>query len=91
MESVSPVIDGNEPFEVVYAADQPEYTPLPALRTEKALITRWRLSDEERQWIANGGDLFIAVLHFGQPLQPLMPLATSADEVMAILMDTASI
>ena len=86
MEAISPVLPNCQEFEVVYAADQPEYNPLPAVRTEKVLVTRWRLTDDERQWLANGGDLYIAVLHFGQPLQPLMPIASTPDEVMDVLM-----
>lgn len=34
-------------------------------------ITRWRLTDEERRIIAEGGDLFLSVLQFGQPFQPV--------------------
>jgi len=85
MEAVTPIVPGMEDFEVVYAKDQPEYTPLPALRTERSLVTRWKLSDEERRKIAEGSDLFIAVMHFGGPLQPLLPLIGSPDEAMSIL------
>jgi hypothetical protein len=87
MESISPVVPGNEQFEVVYAADQPEYQPLPVLRTEKSLLMCWRLTDEERAHIASGGDLFLCVLHFGQPLQPLLPIADTAEMAMAIMIE----
>jgi len=90
MQPVSPIIPGSEEFEVVYAKDQPEYTPLPVLRTEKALLTRWRLSEEERQWIANGGDLFIAVMHFGDRLQPMMPIAGTPDEAMKVVIEAGA-
>jgi hypothetical protein len=90
MEPVTPVVPGNEAFEVVYAKDQEEYTPLPVLRTEKVLLTRWRLNDDERQHIANGGDLFICVLHFGGPLQPIKPMAEFPEDAMRIMIETES-
>lgn len=87
MESVSPVVPGNEDFEVVYAKDQPEYQSLSVLRTEKALLSRWRLSDAERAHIAAGGDLFICVMHFGGSLQPMMPIADSPERAMQIMVE----
>ena len=90
MESISPVVPGNEQFEVVYAADQPEYIPLSVLRTEKSLLSRWRLTDAERAHIAGGGDLFICVMHFGHPLQPLLPIADTPENAMTIMVETES-
>jgi len=59
---------------VVYAAQQPEYQPLPAWRhADGRLVTRWRLSWRERLSALIGRDLFLEVLTFGQPLQPLYP------------------
>lgn len=61
---------------VTYAKDQPQYQPLPVARLqgkEGRLISRWSLTDEERQRIAAGEDLYIEVLTFGEPLQPLLP------------------
>jgi hypothetical protein len=91
MEAVSPVVPGNEEFEVVYAKDQPEYQPLPVLRTEKALLSRWRLSEAERAHIAAGGDLFVCVLHFGGTLQPMMPIADTPERAMQIMVETESV
>jgi hypothetical protein len=87
MEPVSPVVPGNEKFEVCYAKDQPEYLPLPALRTEHAMLTRWRLTDDERRHIAEGGDLFIAVMHFGHKLQPLMPMVATPEDAMRAMIE----
>ena len=87
MEAVSPVVPGNEDFEVVYAKDQPEYTPLPVLRTEKALLSRWKFTDEERAHVAAGGDMFICVLHFGGTLQPIMPIADTPERAMQIMVE----
>jgi hypothetical protein len=86
VKPTSPVVPGSEDFEVTYAKDQPEYAPLRVLRTDKALLSRWTLTDEERTHIANGGDLFIAVLHFGQPLQPILPVAAGPTEALEIFM-----
>jgi hypothetical protein len=36
------------------------------------LLTRWRFTEEERVQIAAGDDLYLGVMTFGHPLQPLM-------------------
>lgn len=75
MQPISPRVPGYEDREVVFAKDQPEYVPLPALpiiTTEgRAVLTRWTFTDEERNLIASGADLFVKVLTFGGPLQPV--------------------
>lgn len=90
MEAVTPVVTGYEEFEVVYAKNQPEYNPLPVLRTDKILVTRWKLTEEERKHIAEGGDLFVAVMHFGQLLQPVKPIAAPEDEVMRFFVESGA-
>lgn len=75
MHTVSPRTGAEE---VTIAEDQLEYKPLVAARyqTEDGhamLLTRWRFTDEERAAIAAGEDLYLGVLTFGQPLQPLAP------------------
>ncbi len=68
------VIEGLEPFEVCFAKNQSEYRPLRALKSMKndgAILTRWDLTPEQRAAIANGADLFLEVLTFCQPLQPV--------------------
>lgn len=77
--SVSPSkpIDGTH---VVYAADQPEYQPLPVWRRESgAVVTRWRLTWRERFALLLGRSLYLEVLTFGRPLQPLYPTVSEAD------------
>lgn len=73
MIAVPPNIPDSQ--QVVFAKDQEQYVPLPAAiiqRTEgQAVLTRWRLSEEERAAIASGADLFLELLTFGQPLQPI--------------------
>jgi hypothetical protein len=76
MEPTSPVVHGMEDEEMVYAKDQPQYTPLPCLKSRKAdgkgrILTRWTFTDEERKAIAAGADLFVSVLTYQQPLQPV--------------------
>ena len=68
------VIQGLEPFEVVFATNQPEYNPLRALKSMKdngAILTRWSPTEEQRWALANGADIFLEVLTFHHPLQPV--------------------
>ena len=60
---------------VVFAANQPEYIPLPAeYRGGKSgeILTCWELTQEELQRIQETGKIWLGVLTFGQPLQPLL-------------------
>lgn len=69
-----PVVEGLEEFEVVYAKDQPEYIPLRTLRsnaTEARVMSRWTFTDEQRKAIADGADIYLTLLTFGSPLQPI--------------------
>jgi hypothetical protein len=87
MMPASPVIPGNDDFETVYAKDQPEYVPLPVMRTEKAVMSRWVLTPEERQHIAQGGDLFICQMNFGHALQPILPIAAGPQDAVRVLVE----
>lgn len=61
---------------VTYAKRQPSYRPLPVARLagkEGRVVSRWTLTPEERARIATGEDLYLEVLTFGLPLQPLLP------------------
>lgn len=79
MNAVPLQIPGLEASEIVIARDQPEYIPLPALPldfpveggTAFGVLTRWRLTDEEREAISNGADLWVSLITFGQPMQPI--------------------
>lgn len=69
-----PVFEGLEGEEVIYAEDQPQYIPLRTLVSktpERCVISRWSLTDAQRKKIADGGDLFLMLYTFGQPLQPI--------------------
>jgi hypothetical protein len=74
MTPVSPVMPGSESIEIVLGKDQPEYVPLPAVYLDTAarpMITRWRLSDEERAMIASGADVVLQQLTFRCLVQPV--------------------
>lgn len=61
--------------EVTSAEDQLQYKPLVGALydTEQGItvLTRWRFTDEDRAKIAAGEDLYIGLLTFGGPVQPL--------------------
>lgn len=86
MEAIAPVLPGGE-CEVTYAKDQPEYIPLPVFRTQRAVLSRWRLTEQERQHLAGGGDLFICMMNFGGPLQPVMPIAADPDTALQTMLE----
>ena len=65
-------------YEIIFAKDQPQYRPLPALRLEDGtVITRWKLSLLERLRVLLFGNLFLSQLTFNDCLQPQLP---SVDE-----------
>lgn len=69
-----PVINGMEEQEVVYAKDQPEYIPLRTLVSkgpERSVFSRWTLTPEQRKAVAEGADIFLELLTYGGPLQPI--------------------
>lgn len=71
MIPITPVIRGYEMAEVVFAKDQPQYQPLPALPVDDYVITRWRLNWLERLRALFIGDLYLTIKTFKQPLQPI--------------------
>lgn len=67
---------------VVFAKDQPEYQPLPALRLpDGEVITCWQLSAEELEQIAITGKIYLKQLTFNQPLQPVLMLVELSDDI----------
>lgn len=83
-----PVVAGEEASEVVYAKDQPEYIPL---RTQKSewreggVVSRWSPTEEQRKAIAEGKDIFLELLTFHQPLQPILMYIGDDSDGPAIL------
>lgn len=64
--------------EITLAEDQLEYKPLTvavygnnAGQGPRTLLSRWRFSDEERERIAAGEDLYVGLTTFGRPMQPI--------------------
>ncbi len=69
------VIEGLETKEVVYAADQPQYNPLRTLVGEghnRRVLSRWSLTPEQRKAITEGADVYLQLMTFGEPLQPIL-------------------
>lgn len=63
-----------EAANVVFGANQPEYKPLPAeSRGGKSgeILTCWELSPDELKRIQETGKIWLVVLTFGQPMQPV--------------------
>ena len=81
MTPVSPVMPGSEPIEIVLGANQPEYIPLPAVYLNEVscpMLTRWRLSDEERVAIAAGADVVMTQTYLPESI-PAGPSAGGAE------------
>ena len=61
---------------VVFAKEQPEYIPLPAMRIpddpQGLIITKWELSPDELKRVQKTGTIHLSVLTFNQPLQPVL-------------------
>lgn len=75
-----PVIPGLEQFELVYAKNQPQYRPLHTLKSEYPdgkVMSRWTLTPAQRAAVAAGADIFLELMTFHGPLQPItMAVAT---------------
>jgi hypothetical protein len=74
-----PVVAGRESEEVIFAKDQPEYVPLRTLPYETypgsgdyRVMSRWTLTEEQRKAVADGADIYLTLLTFGRPLQPVL-------------------
>lgn len=61
----------------VYAKDQPEYLPLPVYEDNEQggrVFSCWSLSFKERITLLFTGKIWINVLNFKKPLQPIRPM-----------------
>jgi hypothetical protein len=57
---------------VVYAKDQPKYRPLHAVRNDTGtVITCWRMTWRERLAAVLHGRIYLTMLTFNKPLQPV--------------------
>ena len=89
MNPISPVyLDSEDRWgvsEITYAKDQPQYIPLPALKFQDGLVvTRWSLSWKERLTILLGGSVYLGLLTYNHPLQPIR-ISTSVEEVVGLM------
>ena len=58
---------------VVFAKDQPEYMPLPALRLntpQGEVISCWKMSARERIKVLFTGKIWVSLISFNNPLTP---------------------
>ena len=65
---------------VVFAKNQPPYLPLPAYQDDiqgGRIFHCWKLSLKERVKIFLTGKLWINILNFKQPPQPILPMINS--------------
>jgi hypothetical protein len=88
MIPVSPVMPGSKPIEKILGKGQPEYIELPMVYLDtnsRPVISRWRLSDEERKMIADGGDVVLTQLTFGNLFHPVHLQVTMPDEMPVLL------
>lgn len=89
MKPISPVADDPETrwgvSELTFAKDQPEYIPLPALKFSDGLVvTRWKLSFWERISALLEGSVYLGILTYNRPLQPIR-MSTSVQEVVGLM------
>lgn len=57
---------------VVFGAEQPEYEPMPARLTDDGVvISCWELTPEELEQVKKTGQIWLSMLTFFQPLQPV--------------------
>ncbi len=90
MEAVSPVMPNSEAIEVVIGKNQPQYIPLPAVYLDTPatpIISRWRLTSQERDAIAFGADVVMTQLTFGNAFQPVNLQVVMPDQMPVLVED----
>ena len=58
---------------IVFAKDQPEYLPLPALKIDSPqgeIVSCWKLSFKERIKVLFLGNVWLSLMMFNKPLTP---------------------
>lgn len=66
------VIEGLEPYQIIFGANQPGVSPLHALRSADGIvISRWELSDTDRANVNAGADVFLFQYTFMNPPMPV--------------------
>ena len=73
MKPISPVIPGETHNEVIVAENQDEYQNLPSIQLQDgSILTRWKLTDEEKAIIAETGDIYLIMWTGGKPVSPVL-------------------
>lgn len=76
MIPVSPVIPNENHKEIIIAEHQDEYGNLPSIRlADGSILTRWKLSDEEKAVVVETGDVYLIMQTFGKPVTPVQLIA----------------
>lgn len=88
MNPVSPVMPGTEIRETTFGAENSDYIPLKGVIMGKAhgepVMTRWRLTDEEREKIWYGADVVLTLLTFKEPLMPIHMQVVLQDDLPGV-------
>jgi len=72
MKPITPIVPGFPLPITEYAKNQPEYNTLPVYKEEDGtIVSRWKLSFLERLKLLVYGDLWLIVMTFNRPLQPV--------------------
>lgn len=72
MKPISPVIPNEKHNEIIVAEKQDEYQNLPSIRlADQSVLTRWKLTERERQIVAETGDIYLIMQTFGKPVTPV--------------------
>lgn len=81
MHPVSPVISEKfKDLEIILAKNQPQYKELPVICIGDRVMHRWTFTEDERKAILDGADLYITVMNFASPLQPISLLVSNNSE-----------
>lgn len=65
---------------IVFGKNQPEYLPLPAKQVDDSTImTCWELTDEDILLINSSKKIWLGIMTFGKPLQPVLLTASRTD------------
>jgi hypothetical protein len=78
---------------VIFAKDQPEYSPLPALRIDSPqgeVISCWQMSFKERMKVLLTGKVWLSLMSFNKPLTPSY-MSINRKEVFSIPDDTLTL
>jgi hypothetical protein len=88
MNAVSPVMPGSEEVEKALERSAFHCCWMPSVKLDGPtgpVLSRWRLTDEEREQIAAGADIVMTQLTFDDPFRPTHLQVTMPDEYPVLL------